>query len=475
MLFRSAPADAAGLSAWSSGAPLPEARAHAAVAFFAGKAYVIGGASDTSTATASVFVGTPDAATGLIGAWERLDALELPAARSGASIVVVGDGLVVLGGSGPDRAAIQAYATEKGVADAQEALAGARSRRMYYYAEAVGRRFAPTWDASRPPRPSFLGARALRGGNLLPQIVARMQADILATIPPDARGELAADIARERGLTLDLQGFNQCMAEQRERGRAASKFEADLSQVPDAGHFTEFSGYEFLEQTGTVAAIYQDGRNVTEVEEGEYCGVILDTTPFYAESGGQVGDRGRLAGPGFVFDVNDTQKQGKAHVHMGTVMKGNLKRGQQVMASVDQQLRQHTARNHSATHLLHAALRYVLGQHVVQKGSLVAPDRLRFDFSHPQPLTQEELHRIEWLVNLQILDNAPTEILIMSLDEALKSGAMSLFGEKYQDTVRVLKIGGSFSMELCGGTHVKRAGDIGLLKIIAEKIGRAHV
>ena len=280
--------------------------------------------------------------------------------------------------------------------------------------------------------------------------------------------DLTADIARERGLTLDTEGFNQCMAEQRERARAASKFDIDLSNVPDADHFTEFSGYECLEQECTISALYQDGRTVTEINAGESGGVILDTTPFYAESGGQVGDKGHLMADGIIFDVRDTQKQGKAHIHIGDLVQGKLMLGQKITAKVDQLTRINTVRNHSATHLLHAALRYVLGEHVVQKGSLVAPDRLRFDFAHTQPLTEDEIKKIEWLVNHKILENVKTEINVMPLEDALKSGAMSLFGEKYQDTVRVLKIGGSFSSELCGGTHVHRTGDIGLMKIISE-------
>ena len=280
--------------------------------------------------------------------------------------------------------------------------------------------------------------------------------------------DLTADIARERGLTLDMEGFNQCMAEQRERARAASKFDIDLSNVPDADHFTEFSGYECLEQECTITALYQDGRTVTEIKAGESGGGILDTTPFYAESGGQVGDKGQLVADGVMFDVRDTQKQGKAHIHIGELVQGKLKLGQKITAKVDQLTRINTVRNHSATHLLHAALRYVLGEHVVQKGSLVAPDRLRFDFAHTQPLTEDEIKKIEWLVNHKILENVETEINVMPLEDALKSGAMSLFGEKYQDTVRVLKIGGNFSSELCGGTHVHRTGDIGLMKIISE-------
>ncbi|HKK15211.1 MAG TPA: alanine--tRNA ligase, partial [Gammaproteobacteria bacterium] len=280
--------------------------------------------------------------------------------------------------------------------------------------------------------------------------------------------DLTADIARERGLVLDMDGFNVCMAEQRRRARAASKFDIDLSSIPDGDQFSEFSGYELLEQECRIKTLYQDGRIVAELKQGDSGGIILDTTPFYAESGGQVGDRGQLTADAIVFEVRDTQKQGNAHIHIGELLQGNLKAGDKIMARVDQQTRINTMRNHSATHLLHAALRYVLGDHVVQKGSLVAPDRLRFDFAHDNPLTEEEIKKIEWLVNHKILENVETEINVMPLDEALQSGAMSLFGEKYADTVRVLKIGGNFSRELCGGTHVARTGDIGLMKIISE-------
>jgi alanyl-tRNA synthetase len=280
--------------------------------------------------------------------------------------------------------------------------------------------------------------------------------------------DLTADIAREHGLILDMNGFNQCMSEQRNRARTASKFNVELSSVPDVDQFTTFSGYESLEQQGKITALYQDGRTITEISAGENAGVILDVTPFYAESGGQVGDKGRLLADGIVFEVRDTQKQGKAHVHIGELVEGSLKIGDKITARVDQYIRINTVRNHSATHLLHAALRYVLGEHVIQKGSLVSPERLRFDFSHPQPLSKTEIAKIEWLVNHKILENIETEIQLMPLDDALKSGAMSLFGEKYEDTVRVLKIGGSFSVELCGGTHVNRTGDIGLMKILSE-------
>jgi len=280
--------------------------------------------------------------------------------------------------------------------------------------------------------------------------------------------DLTADIARERGMTVDMAGFEKCMSAQRKRARAASKFERDMSHVPDVDQYTEFSGYELLEEESTITGLYQDGRTVSKFSAGDAGGIILESTPFYAESGGQVGDKGQLVCDGILFEVRDTQKQGKAHVHIGVLKEGTLTAGQKITARVDSHLRINTVRNHSATHLLHAALRKVLGEHVVQKGSLVAPDRLRFDFAHPSPLTEEELQTIEWLVNTVILENIETDIKIMPLDEALESGAMSLFGEKYEDTVRVLRIGGNFSVELCGGTHVKRTGDIGFMKIISE-------
>jgi alanyl-tRNA synthetase len=281
--------------------------------------------------------------------------------------------------------------------------------------------------------------------------------------------DLTADIARERGLKLDMDGFQAGMSEQRRRARAASRFGA-LSPVGEAGvaQETRFLGYEQLSMEARVAALFQDGRSVLEMQQGESGGVILEATPFYAESGGQVGDRGVLTAEGVLFEVEDTQKQGKAHVHLGRVEKGTLAVGQTVQARVDGRRRMDTVRNHSATHLLHAALRQVLGEHVTQKGSLVAPDRLRFDFSHPQALTEEERRAIEELVNRKILENAGTKVEIMPLDQALKSGAMSLFGEKYDAEVRVLTIADGFSVELCGGTHVARAGDIGFFKIIEE-------
>ena len=281
--------------------------------------------------------------------------------------------------------------------------------------------------------------------------------------------DLTADIARERRLKLDLEGFEDCMEEQRQRAREANRFAVDVSVLPDLNnHATGFEGYDALRITGQVTALLQDNQVIERVEEGQSGAVVLDRTPFYAESGGQVGDRGELVSETGVFSVEDTQKQGNAHVHIGRVSRGSLQTGQEAEARVDPGTRINTVRNHSATHLLHAALREVLGEHVTQQGSLVAPDRLRFDFSHPEPVSEQQMLEIERLVNRKILENIDTEIRLMPLDEALKSGAMSLFGEKYDEQVRVLKIGGDFSVELCGGTHVARAGDIGLFKLIAE-------
>ena len=280
--------------------------------------------------------------------------------------------------------------------------------------------------------------------------------------------DLTADIARERGLTLDNVTYEKAMEKQRARARAASKFHVDMSELPDTDLETEFSGYKLMAQEATVEALYQDGNSVNTLKTGDSGGVILNTTPFYAESGGQVGDTGVLSAEGIMFDVSDTQKQGSAHVHLGKLQKGELKIGQLVNCRIDQSRRLHIMRNHSATHLLHAALRNILGEHVTQKGSLVSPERLRFDFSHTEPVNVDQLLQIESLVNHQILENRKTEVQVMALEDAKKSGAMSLFGEKYDESVRVLKIGGEFSTELCGGTHVSRTGDIGLMKIVSE-------
>ena len=269
-------------------------------------------------------------------------------------------------------------------------------------------------------------------------------------------------------MKVDMKGFNKAMAGQRKRARAASKFDADVSVNIDNNLVSAFTGYERLEQKTTIIGLYQDGRNVKSLNEGDVGGVILLETPFYAQSGGQVGDKGELFAGDVFFEVEDTKKQGQSHVHLGVLRAGTFKIGDVIRASVDQKRRSETACNHSATHLLHAALRKILGEHVVQKGSLVESDRLRFDFSHNEPLTYEQLKEIERLVNLKILDNEETHIQIMSLEKAKSSGAISLFGEKYDDTVRVLNIGGEFSCELCGGTHVERSGDIGAFKIISE-------
>ena len=282
--------------------------------------------------------------------------------------------------------------------------------------------------------------------------------------------DLTADIARERKLRLDMAGFEKRMAEQRQRAREASQFTKDFKFHYEQGQAlaSAFKGYETLNADGRVTALLKGGEQVNRLEEGEEGAVILDATPFYAESGGQVGDQGRIVSDTGVFEVADTQKHGVAHVHFGAVASGALETGQGTAAQVDAARRLDTTRNHSATHILHSALREILGGHVVQKGSLVAPDRLRFDFSHPQQVDDEQLRAIERLVNRKILDNAETEIRVMPLEEALKSGALSLFGEKYDSSVRVLRIAGDFSVELCGGTHARRAGDIGLFKLVAE-------
>jgi alanyl-tRNA synthetase len=279
--------------------------------------------------------------------------------------------------------------------------------------------------------------------------------------------DLTADVARERGLTIDQAGFDAAMAAQRDRGRAASKFGVDLGESVKLSGKTQFQGYERLEGPGRVSALIFDGALVDALRPGEEGRVVLDNTPFYAESGGQVGDTGTLETPQALFRVNDTQKLGASFAHAGTLERGVLRVGDVVHAKVDGERRTAVRLNHSATHLLHAALRKVLGPHVTQKGSLVAPDRLRFDFSHHQPVSSAELRRIEELVNAIIRRNEPAETRVMALDDAVAAGAMSLFGEKYESDVRVLSIG-DFSMELCGGTHVERAGDIGLFKIISE-------
>jgi alanyl-tRNA synthetase len=279
--------------------------------------------------------------------------------------------------------------------------------------------------------------------------------------------DLTADVARERGLTIDQAGFDVAMEAQRGRARAASKFGAELRDSVKLSGKTDFSGYERLADGAQVTALIFDGAIVDVLKKGQEGQVILDHTPFYAESGGQIGDTGILKSAGAQFTVRDTQKMGASFSHVGVLESGEMHVGDVVAAQVDAERRKSIALNHSATHLLHAALRKILGTHVEQKGSLVAADRLRFDFSHTQALSQDELRRVEDLVNSAIRENAPVETRVMALDEAVAAGAMSLFGEKYDSDVRVLSIG-DFSMELCGGTHVERAGDIGLFKLTGE-------
>jgi alanyl-tRNA synthetase len=278
--------------------------------------------------------------------------------------------------------------------------------------------------------------------------------------------DLTADICRERGVMLDMAGFEAAMEQQRERARAASKFSA-ASGLAYQGARTEFHGYDTLSLRATVVALYREGAQVQALKSGDSGTVVLDRTPFYAESGGQVGDRGELVGAGGTFEVADTRKiQADVYGHQGALKSGALKVGDQVEARVDMQLRERTMRNHSVTHLMHKALREVLGPHVQQKGSLVDQDKTRFDFSHDKPVTDAEIREVERRVNAEILQNTPTRAQVMPIEEAKKSGAMMLFGEKYGDEVRVLDIGSS--REFCGGTHVARTGDIGVFKITAE-------
>ena len=278
--------------------------------------------------------------------------------------------------------------------------------------------------------------------------------------------DLTADICRERGVTVDGAAFDAAMARQKEQARAAGKFKMAAGLEYD-GPATTFHGYDNLEFKGNVLALYKDGAAVNELKEGEMGVVVLDDTPFYAESGGQVGDRGALQSPHGIFAVEDTQKiQAAVFGHHGVVKTGTISVGNGVNAKVDVLARARTVRNHSATHLMHKALREVLGGHVQQKGSQVDPDKTRFDFAHNAPMSAEEIRRVEALVNAEILANAAAEARVMNIDDAQKTGAMMLFGEKYGDEVRVLTIGSS--KELCGGTHVARTGDIGLFKIVAE-------
>ena len=285
--------------------------------------------------------------------------------------------------------------------------------------------------------------------------------------------DLTADVARERGLQVDMPGFEAAMEEQRNRARAAARFDATLGQRIRLDSHADFIGYEHTEGQGTVLNLYRsesdgDLKTVESLNAGDTGVIVLDRTPFYAESGGQVGDTGELRGAGGVLSVTDTVPSAEQHLHSGEMTEGTITVGETLSAVVTREERQATALNHSATHLLHAALRETLGEHVQQKGSLVDSARLRFDFSHNQPVTREELSTIENRVNEQILANTPVKTELLSYDAAIAAGAMALFGEKYGDEVRVLSMGDGFSVELCGGTHVQRTGDIGLLKIVAE-------
>jgi alanyl-tRNA synthetase len=278
--------------------------------------------------------------------------------------------------------------------------------------------------------------------------------------------DLTADICRERNVTVDEAAFNTAMARQKEQARAAGKFKM-AANLEYSGQATTFHGYDTLEYKGNILALYKDGAEVNELNEGDQGVVVLDDTPFYAESGGQVGDSGELRSTHGIFAVEDTQKiQATVFGHHGVVKTGKLTVGNGVTAKVDVEARKATMRNHSATHLMHKALREVLGTHVQQKGSQVDPDKTRFDFVHTQPMTDDEIRTVENWVNTEILKNTECQMREMGIEDAQKTGAMMLFGEKYGDVVRVLNIGPS--VELCGGTHVKRVGDIGLFKIVAE-------
>jgi alanyl-tRNA synthetase len=302
-----------------------------------------------------------------------------------------------------------------------------------------------------------------QGGDTVPGSLVFLLHDTYG-FPPD----LTADIARERALSVDIAGYEREMQAQRDRARAASKFGVEQRGTAQLAERSEFCGYEADECQGRVVALLRDGTSVEALSAGERGEVILDRTVFYAEGGGQVGDTGELLGAAATrFEVEDTQKRGAAHSHIGRLVAGRLQVGDSVLARIDAARRAAIRLNHSATHLLHAALRKVLGTHVTQKGSLVAPDRLRFDFAHYQPLTGEQRSQVEKLVNDEIRGNAEAAIRMMDYEQAIAGGAMALFGEKYDSRVRVLSMG-EFSTELCGGTHVKRTGDIGIFHIVSE-------
>ncbi|GAA0791676.1 alanyl-tRNA synthetase [Marinobacterium sediminicola] len=319
-------------------------------------------------------------------------------------------------------------------------------------------------------------ARTLdHGMQLLTQAIAELEGSVIPGETVfrlyDTYGfpvDLTADVAREHELTLDMDGFEQAMEAQRERARASGQFSVDYNDQIKLEGSTAFTGYDRLEDRSEVVALYREGEAVNQLSAGETGVVVLKNTAFYAESGGQAGDQGLLRWDRGQFDVNDCTKESGHHLHHGVLSEGVLQVGDQVVTEVDMGKRQATALNHSATHLLHAALRKVLGDHVQQKGSLVNADRLRFDFAHFEAMTAEQVAAVETMVNEQIRANTAVETELMELDAAKAKGAMALFGEKYDAEVRVLSMGGDFSVELCGGTHAKRTGDIGLLKIVAE-------
>lgn len=279
--------------------------------------------------------------------------------------------------------------------------------------------------------------------------------------------DLTQDIAREHNLTVDIDGFNRCMQQQREMSQSSSQFSIDYSTPQQLDDVSEFHGYQHDQTESTVTAILVNGQKSEQLSTGEKAAIVLNNTPFYAESGGQIGDRGVLTTEGMIFEVEDTQRVAQAIIHHGKLVQGKLVTGQRVNALIDQKRRAAIRLNHTATHLLHAALKQIIGGHVQQKGSLVDAERARFDFSHYEGLNSAQLQQIEQLVNEKIRENLEVETRLMSIDEAKSRGAVALFGEKYGDEVRVLSLG-EFSKELCGGTHAKRTGDIGLFKIIAE-------
>ena len=312
--------------------------------------------------------------------------------------------------------------------------------------------------------------RELKEGETIPGEVVFKLYDTYG-FPPD----LTADVARERGLRVDQQGFEEAMAEQRQRGRSGARFAANLEQVVRVDAAIDFTGYVNLEAEAELIALFEGEDEVASLAEGSTGIVVLNTTPFYAEAGGQVGDSGTIKSGDAVFEVAHTTKAGDQHLHQGRVVNGELRKGDRVTASIDAERRGSTARNHSATHLLHAALREVLGDHVQQKGSLVEADRLRFDFSHHGAVSREDLATIEALVNRRVRENTEVGTREMSFADAIEVGALALFGEKYADHVRVIDMGEGFSVELCGGTHVSRTGDIGLLRIVSEEAVAAGI